>query len=566
MQNRLKQVVNSPIFWVFLLFWYLSGVTELLLATSGVSSLEGFKDATLASALWLIPVLLKPDQAKKIAGFIAIFIWLTALPGFGYFLIYRQELTQSLLYIIFESNAMESKEYLQNYFSFSVLLGFIVFSLMPYFIWRNIRAFQLHLKKAACVSTAIFTVVFLSPAIKAVSAQSFKPAYKSLDRHLSVAPPWQLGFGYLNYQTELNVVEQNLLQLNKIPQLENLSEASKPLPTTVVLVIGESTNRLHMGLYGYPRDTNPKLKSIASELKIFNNVFASRPNTIESLEQVLTFADQRHPDWYKTKPSLISMMKQAGYKSIWITNQQTLTARNTMLTTFAKQADQQVFLNTTRKQNAYSFDEKVLAPYADALQDNTEKKLIVVHLLGTHMKYSYRYPERADFFKDSNDLLSTLSDDQKDTINAYDNAVRYNDGIVYALIEQLKAKQQHSLLVYFSDHGDDVFDSGDHHFQGRNEGKPTYPMYAVPFVVWHSNNWFNQQLFNDTTMLNRQYDNADFIYTWSDLLGLRYQGYLAHESVVNPHFLNDQILVGDPFHKRLSQLQDTQNFDHAQHH
>ncbi len=565
MKNHLKQLVNSAIFWSFLLFWYLSGVTELLLTTSGASSLEGFKDATFASVLWLIPVLLKPDQARKTAGLIGIIIWLTALPGFGYFLVYRQELTQSLLYIIFESNSMESKEYLQNYFSFSVLLGFIVFSLIPYFIWRNIQPFQINLKKAVWVSTALLCLIFLSPAIKAVNAQNFASAYKSLDRHLSVAPPWQLGFGYLNYQTELSEVEQNLLQLNKIQPLQNLSEASKQDPTTVVLVIGESTNRLHMGLYGYPRDTNPKLRSIANELHIFNNVFASRPNTIESLEQVLTFADQRHPDWYKTKPSLISMMKQAGYKSIWITNQQTLTARNTMLTTFAKQADQQIFLNTTRKQNAYSFDEKVLAPYADALQNKAEKKFIVVHLLGTHMKYSYRYPEDAEFFKSTDDLLNTLSDKQKDTINAYDNAIRYNDGILYSLIQQLKATQQHSLLVYFSDHGDDVFDSGDHHFQGRNEGNPTYPMYAVPFIVWHSKSWFNQHLLDDASILNRQYDNADFIYTWSDLLGLRYQGYLAHESIVNPSFLDDQILVGDPFHKRLCQLQGTQSVESHHH-
>ena len=559
MKNRLKNIAESPIFWAFFLFWYLSGATELLLALSGVSSLEGFKDATLASALWLIPLMLRPTKAKKIAGVIGIFIWLSALPGFGYFLIYRQELTQSLLYIIFESNTMESKEYLQNYFSFSVLLGFIVFSLMPYFIWRNIQAFQLTFKKAAWVSAGLFSLIFLSPSIKAVNAQSITPAYKSLDRHLSVAPPWQLGFGYINYQTELNEVEQNLLQLNKIPPLENLSEAAKPLPTTVVLVIGESTNRLHMGLYGYPRDTNPKLKSIASELKLFNNVFASRPNTIESLEQVLTFADQEHPDWYKTKPSLIAMMKQAGYKTIWISNQQTLTARNTMLTTFAKQTDQQIFLNTTRKQNAYSFDEKVLAPYVDALKVKAEKKFIVVHLLGTHMKYNYRYPENADFFKTSEDLPSTLSDAQKETINAYDNAIRYNDHIVYTLIKNLKAQQQHSLLVYFSDHGDDVFDSGTRDFQGRNEGKPTYPMYAVPFVVWHSTDWFNRALLNDQKIFHRQYDNADFIYTWSELLGLRYQGYLAHESIVNPSFLEDQILVGDPYQKHLSLLEGTRD-------
>lgn len=40
----------------------------------------------------------------------------------------------------------------------------------------------------------------------------------------------------------------------------------------------------------------------------------SRPYTIEVLQQALTFADQLQPELYKTHPSLINMMKQAGYK------------------------------------------------------------------------------------------------------------------------------------------------------------------------------------------------------------------------------------------------------------
>lgn len=42
---------------------------------------------------------------------------------------------------------------------------------------------------------------------------------------------------------------------------------------------------------------------------------ASRPYTIEVLQQVLTFADQEHPDRFLTDPSLMNLMKQAGYKT-----------------------------------------------------------------------------------------------------------------------------------------------------------------------------------------------------------------------------------------------------------
>ena len=287
---------------------------------------------------------------------------------------------------------------------------------------------------------------------------------------------------------------------------------------------------------------------------------------------MLTFADQEHPDWYKTKPSLIAMMKQAGYKTYWITNQQTLTKRNTMLTTFAKQADEQVFLNNARSQNAYSFDEKVLEPFSDKLLKLDEKKLIIVHLLGTHMKYAYRYPPSYNFFKDNKGLLATLSQDKAQVINEYDNAVRYNDHIMYELIQRLKRTNQtnqQSLLVYFSDHGEDVYDSKPNDFKGRNEAAPTYPMYAVPFIVWHSSNWENVDELSDPKILNRQYDNADFIYTFSDLLGLSYDGYLEYESILSKNFIEDNILVGDPYGKGLSVLNGTIEFKtshHAQRH
>ncbi|MGQ0443408.1 MAG: phosphoethanolamine transferase CptA [Methylophilaceae bacterium] len=545
--NQSKSSRLEPsIMWSYLLFWYLTGITQLLLLVSGTTSTEGFKDATITAFLWLIPIFLFPTQARKISGGLALLIWLLALPGFGYFLIYRQELTQSLMFIIFESNKSESAEYFQNYFSFLILIGFIIFTLTPVYLWSKIKSVAIETKTAYLACLIIISFVFLSPVLKAVKRNDINQAYKSINTHLGVAPPWQLGFGYLNYTKALDEVENNLLHFNKIPPLNHLKEAEKPLPTTVVIVIGESTTRTHMGLYDYHRNTNPKLSSIKNELTVFNNVFASRPNTIESLEQVLTFADQEHPDWYKTKPSVLTMMKQAGYRTYWISNQQTLTARNTMLTTFAKQADEQIFLNNAKSQNAYSFDEKVLAPYSDKLNNPHKKKLIVVHLIGTHMKYAFRYPAAFNYYKNGKDLLGGLPDDKVEDINEYDNAVRYNDRIVFELINRLKQKNQHSLLFYFSDHGEDVYDSKPHDFKGRNEGNPTYPMYAVPFIVWHSNDWITREKLTDPQIVNRQYDNADFIYTLSDLVGLSYIGYLQHERIVSHSFAEDDNVDGDP--------------------
>lgn len=176
-----------------------------------------------------------------------------------------------------------------------------------------------------------------------------------------------------------------------------------------MLVLGESTTREHMHLYGYNRDTTPNLDALAASdksLTVFRNVVSPRPYTIEVMQQILTFGDEQNPDRFLTDPSLINLMKQAGYKTFWITNQQTMTKRNTMLTTFSQQTDAPVYLNNQRNQNASQYDDVVLAPFEKALQDPAPNKFIIVHLLGTHMDYRYRYPNDYAHFNDRQRLAS----------------------------------------------------------------------------------------------------------------------------------------------------------------
>jgi heptose-I-phosphate ethanolaminephosphotransferase len=108
--------------------------------------------------------------------------------------------------------------------------------------------------------------------------------------------------------------------------------------------------------------------------------------------------------------------------------------------------------------------------------------------------------------------------------------------------------------VYFSDHGEDIYDTAPHNFKGRNEGAPTYPMYAIPFFIWHSSNWQEANKLAGQPILNRQYDNADFIYTWSDLVGLSYASYRDNESLLSKNFTKDTIFVGDPYGKKPLQI------------
>jgi heptose-I-phosphate ethanolaminephosphotransferase len=361
---------------------------------------------------------------------------------------------------------------------------------------------------------------------------------------------------YHRYLETLAGMQDMLNSASKIPPLHNLKDAMANTPATLVLVIGESTNRQRMSLYGYPRATTPELDKLKDQLDVFDNVITPRPYTIEALQQVLTFADEENPDLYLSTPSLVSMMKQAGYKTFWITNQQTMTKRNTMLTTFSEQADEQVYLNNNRNQNAAQYDGDVIEPFNKALADGAPRKLIVVHLLGTHMSYQYRYPSTFDRFQDREGVPAGIRDDQLPTYNSYDNAVLYNDFVVSSLIKDYARTDPNGFLLYLSDHGEDVFDSVGHNTLGRNENKPTAPMYTIPFMAWASPKWRATHDWNLVGDLSRPYSSSHLIHTWADLAGLSFDELDRSKSLVSDSFKARPLMIGNPYERQQRALID----------
>ncbi|KAA6176580.1 phosphoethanolamine transferase CptA [Pseudomonas marginalis] len=536
--------------WMFLFFWYFSGITQLLIQLTGTSGFSGFRQAFFMSALWLAPMLLFPHRTRLLAALIGVVLWACSMASLGYFFIYQQEFSQSVIFIMFESNISEAGEYATQYFAWWIVLAFIAHTALAVFLWTRVRPVYLPRGRAMVAATAIVLAIVGYPLVKQIATHdTLERAIDGFETRVEPAVPWQMIVAYRRYTQQLNNMQGMLDNVSKIPPLSNFKDSMAGQPSTLVLVIGESTNRQRMSLYGYPRKTTPELDKLRDQLDVFDNVITPRPYTIEALQQVLTFADEEHPDLYLKTPSIVSMMKQAGYKTFWITNQQTMTKRNTMLTTFSEQADEQVYLNNNRNQNARQYDGDVLEPFSKALADKAERKLIVVHLLGTHMSYQYRYPPSFDTFTDRQGVPDGVNDDQLPTYNSYDNAVRYNDFVVSSLIKDYAKTDPNGFLLYLSDHGEDVFDSAGHDTLGRNEGKPTAPMYTIPFMTWASPKWRATHDWNMQGDVQRPYSSSQLIHTWADLAGLSFDELDRSRSLVSDSFKPRPLLIGDPYQR-----------------
>ena len=242
----------------------------------------------------------------------------------------------------------------------------------------------------------------------------------------------------------------------------------------VIFILGESTNRNHMGIYGYDKPTTPNLQRRldAGDLIVFTDCVSGATETMPSCQRMFTFfrneikGDGR--PWY-TYTNLFDILKAAGYHTAWLSNQEITGIYGNVPRAYADRCDEKKFttLHDTET-TVYEFDEKILPLLDESLSKNSSaKNFYVLHLLGTHLNYRARYPDEFDVFRPEDETSKDPL--QREYRAAYDNAVLYNDFIVEQIIERFADKD--ALIVYVADHGENVFEDGEHLGHSPNPDK-----------------------------------------------------------------------------------------------
>ncbi|EDJ1003776.1 hypothetical protein GE856_24945 [Salmonella enterica] len=127
------------------------------------------------------------------------------------------------------------------------------------------------------------------------------------------------------------------------------------------------------------------------------------------------------------------------------------------------------------------------------------------------------------------------------------NANLYNDYVVSTLIKEYVEDNPHGFLIYFSDHGEEVYDTPPYNIQGRNETAPTANMYTVPYIQLVSPSWQRTYPHDYSSCVNRKYSLSHFIHTWSEMAGLYYEGWCPEKSLINRAFTENIRWIGDPY-------------------
>ena len=162
-----------------------------------------------------------------------------------------------------------------------------------------------------------------------------------------------------------------------------------------VLVVGETSRALNWSLYGYDRETNPKLSEV-SGLTAFTNVLTQSNTTHKSVPMLMSAVSAENFDSIYHQKGIITAFKEAGFKTAFFSNQR---YNNSFIDFFGKEADHCDFIkedSLTAGQNLS--DDYLLALVQEELAKGNRKQFIVLHTYGSHFNYRERYPAEAAFF------------------------------------------------------------------------------------------------------------------------------------------------------------------------
>jgi heptose-I-phosphate ethanolaminephosphotransferase len=300
-------------------------------------------------------------------------------------------------------------------------------------------------------------------------------------------------------------------------------------PSTVVLVVTDSINRDNMALYGYGRPTTPHLLAhqaqAGAQMAVLKNAWSVDASTVPALRNMFHFGlpDSQEP------PHVLALARAAGYKVWWISNHDDIAIEQQ----HARHADVVDMVNRTPGRASASLDGEILDCVQEALADtSTERKLIVVHLMGAHPHYSLRFPENANPFDDDVDAVETgLVESGRSAWvrhfrQQYDAALLYHDFVVSALLQQTRSAgklEDYRAWMYLSDHGQEVGHGSDR----AGHSPSTASGYRIPTVLWR-----NQEPL-PTEAVQRPF-RADWSgWALMDLLHIQWNGQMPERNVLS---------------------------------
>ncbi|MCR4942087.1 MAG: phosphoethanolamine transferase, partial [Campylobacter sp.] len=447
---------------------------------------------------------------------------------------------------ILRTNFNESFEFLQVALNFPLLV-FVAILCGLAFASNFVRFIPS--QKFLKIFSFIYIVIFLLFGVQALkyvfSKSEGGDALNKFENRISSLPVMRYLFvSYRYFSDGGNIKSSHDLEkfMDQSTKEEGELDSKNDIPN-IIFVIGEGLQRNHMGIYGYDLDTTPNLLKLLQNGNViaFSDTISPAPNTSSSLVKVLNFSsyesDKSGKKWYETL-SLVDMMRLAGYKTFWLSNQNSPSYFSSVLYTSQMRCE----FNYSVREN-FS-DLRLGAMYDEVLLDElkklplSDKNFIVLHLYGSHSKYKRRFPSSFEKFSISDvkkyvKYAEKLDNDKLETIADYDNSVFYNDFVVSQIYQSFA--NQNTLLIYFSDHGQIIYEDG---MRAGHDGIGRFG-YEIPLLFIASDKFKTNfpKIWQDIkNAKDKAFMTDDLIHTIAGIIGVSPKHYDEKRNVLSPNF------------------------------
>ena len=296
-------------------------------------------------------------------------------------------------------------------------------------------------------------------------------------------------------------IEKAVESTRRVLAEKTICEESDSL--NVVLVVGETYIKWHASVYGYENNTTPHMQEEFKKgnLFLFQDVVSPYNFTSKTLRNVFSTNCNSLRESWSDYPYFPTIFRKAGYEVTFWDNQYNPVSREGFDFSLNAYLHNQVISSmtyTATNRHTQEVDGELVDDFIDNNVSNIGRlNLSIFHLMGQHVAYYNRFPHGGAFDYFSADSIrrtdAYLNREKLQLIADYDNATRYNDYVVYSIIQHFR--QKNCILIYFSDHGEEVYDYQD--FRGRNWKEPISNdliryQFEVPFMVWCSDTYIKK--------------------------------------------------------------------------
>lgn len=515
------------------------------------------------------------------------------------FLLYTFDtnLNSYLVIVALETNPQESAEFLHNYFTLGLCAVYACIIVVCAILWRIVRPIKPTRSKILGIWISFITGIIVLIAMILTQTKPLNEDWSDMLYNYTkqIYRALHSTYAFIEEYKHLNAAFDTLASKFQVRPARNSID-------NIVLVIGESTQRQRLSLYGYHLPTTPILQNLRNKepehFIVFSDVIAPHAQTHESLSLSLTLANQdsqgistfiSHSNtskkqaklqiskthikpWYEYL-NIIDAFKLGGYETFSISNQEPVSLFGNAAASILKRADSVEFVNINDKMSTTKFDESILEILDRHLKareqinegnENSENAYRInkskghfytLHLMGNHAKYYNRYPLSFAHFSEEDMLCLPQNGDFVSPTSVlenmhYDNSVLYGDYVLNAIIERFANSD--SIVIFFSDHGEEIYDFRD--FIGHSDSKISRFLVEIPFMIYMSESFKNKhpKLYaRIKNAANQRYMNDDLMHTLLDIAGIELKGYEPQRSLfsVNKTFLNKRMRkVGDISH------------------